>query len=371
MPRDDFNFEYRGRTAESVERRKSKMAAGSFDKIFKSDIPTFKPKEGENHIRILPPTWNTDPDSEEGARWGDGWEIQIHLHYGVGPDRGSYLCLDKMLGKPCSVCDARHDMDEDEKNEIRVSARNVCWIVDRKNEKLGPQVWSMPGSVAKDIANRSKSRDGNPLPIDSPQDGYDVTFNKEGTDIKTKYTSIDVDREPSYLNQDEAIEKKWLQYIVDNPLPEVLEYYESDYIEKVLFGAGKSEGGGRSERAPRERAPAEEPRGGGRRLASEESAGDPPAERAPRGRATASEEPPFEGGRRVAGTRAGETSEPEAGAAPAERAPRGRVREAAEAAPAERTRERAPAREERAPREEPRGSDDAKGRLSSLRRSVK
>ena len=86
-------FKYRGkeRTVESVTRR-SRESSGNFESYVLSDVKMFKPKEGENNVRILPPTW------EDVDKWGDGWEIAAHLHYGIGPDNGAYLCLDKMKG---------------------------------------------------------------------------------------------------------------------------------------------------------------------------------------------------------------------------------------------------------------------------------
>ena len=51
-------FVYRGedRTVEDVDRR-SKMKSGLYDSVVMEGVPTFKPREGENTIRILPGTW--------------------------------------------------------------------------------------------------------------------------------------------------------------------------------------------------------------------------------------------------------------------------------------------------------------------------
>ena len=86
-------FKFRGgdRSSEDVTRR-SKMSGGNYDNYLSSDAPFFKAKEGENTVRIMPPTW----DDQE--KWGNGWEIVVWLHRNVGPDNGTYLCLDKMKG---------------------------------------------------------------------------------------------------------------------------------------------------------------------------------------------------------------------------------------------------------------------------------
>ena len=61
-------FVYRGknRSIESVTKA-SKAFANQFDRYLEGeDLHIFKPRDGENNIRILPPTWD-DMD-----KWGDG-----------------------------------------------------------------------------------------------------------------------------------------------------------------------------------------------------------------------------------------------------------------------------------------------------------
>ena len=58
MPRDrdsdsSTGFKYRKRTSESVSRR-AKQSSGAYDSFLPSDVVMFKPREGENVIRILP-----------------------------------------------------------------------------------------------------------------------------------------------------------------------------------------------------------------------------------------------------------------------------------------------------------------------------
>src|SRR5690348_3144844 len=137
MGRDRERFEYRGRerTTEDVSRR-SRESGGSMDGYLRSDVQMFKAQEGDCAVRILPGTWDVE-------KYGNGWEIPIFLHYNVGADNGAYLCLDKMKGEKCPVCEARRDaVDEEEARELKPSKRFLCYVIDRDNEKAGPQVWS-------------------------------------------------------------------------------------------------------------------------------------------------------------------------------------------------------------------------------------
>lgn len=230
-------FVYRGRdrTVEDVTRR-SQQKGGNYDGILLPDVVKLKVKEGENEHRILPPTW------EDVEKYGTGWEVQIQVHYNIGPDRGMFLCLDKMKGEPCPICEARRTAaDDEEADALRPSTRALCWDIDRNNEKAGPQIWDMPLTLFRDINARSIDKKTNAvICIDDPEEGYDLSFNREGTDMRTKYTAVEVSRDPSPVHDDQKIQDKWLNYIQDHPLPDVLCYQDADYIEKVLSGRASS-----------------------------------------------------------------------------------------------------------------------------------
>lgn len=245
-------FKYRGdkRSVESVH-RKSKQSGGLYDSYIVSDAPMLKIKEGDTTLRILPPSW----DEADDKVWGDGWDIGIWVHFSVGPDGGTYLCLDKMRGEMCPICDARRDADDDdERNQLKPSWRALAWVIDRDNEKAGPQVWSMPVSLFREINLRSIDKKHNtPIPIDHPDEGYDITFAREGTGIKTKYEAFEVDRDPSPLHDDEDVQDKWIEYIEKNTLPGILNFYDAEHIEDVLYGrkSGKSGSSDDSDDSPK------------------------------------------------------------------------------------------------------------------------
>ena len=315
-------FVYRGsdRTVESVV-RKSKQAGGLYDSYLASDVQMYKPKEGEACVRILPPTW------EDVEKWGDGWEIGVYIHYSVGPDNGTYLCLDKMKGEPCPVCEARRTItDQDEADQLKPGYRCICWVIDRDNEKAGPMIWSMPISLFRDINARSVDKKSNaPILIDDPEEGYDIIYNREGTGLKTKYTAVEVSREPSPLHDNEKLQARWLDYVTEHPLPDVLNFYDAEHIEKVLFGKTDRRKEAEDETEETETRPSRRGRAEPVEEVAEDEApprrrvgrAEPEAEDRPsrRGRAEPAEEeePPFEENPRAARRRAlldeGEESE--------------------------------------------------------------
>lgn len=234
-------FVYKGRSVESIKKRANQQGGG-FDSYIKDDVPRYKPGDGENIIRVLPPTWIDDDDLVD--KWGDSWGVEIWVHYGIGPDEVTYLCPKKMLGEDCPLCDARSDVQRDDEEAAKALApgkRVGVWLIDRKAQKEGPQFWAMPAfKVEKEIASRSiNKKTGKAILIDDPENGYDVSFNKDGPSERPNYTGVDVDRDPSPLHDKESVQDKWLEYIQNNPLYDVLKFYDFDYIESVYMGKKK------------------------------------------------------------------------------------------------------------------------------------
>lgn len=264
MPKETSRrkFQYAERSEEDV-RRRAKQSSSKYDSIFNKNVPYYTARDGENEIRIVPWIDQGHPDfkalTAEDA-WDNHWGISVMIHRNVGPLKGTYLCLDKMKGEPCPICEVWKAEDA---KDLGLSDRVLAWIIDRKNEKAGPQLFNMPLQVSKDISLASDQRGGKGvLRIDSIDEGHDIFFDKEGKDIGTRYKQIEVVKDPSYLHDNEDKQNDWLDFIMDNCLPDLLNYYEADYLEKLLSGQiekddddegserGSDRGSSRSSRRP-------------------------------------------------------------------------------------------------------------------------
>ncbi|MNK77762.1 hypothetical protein D3C87_973750 [compost metagenome] len=223
-------YRYEARSAEDTKKRAS-MGANDFDKIVKDHIKMWKPNDGDNRIRLLPPTW------AKAKHYG----YDVFVHYGVGPDRQSYLDLQKMQGEPDPITEererARRERDPDEKyiKDLDSKRRVGVYLIDRDNEREGVQFWAMPWTVDRDITTVSVDREGGGvLPIDDPEDGYDILFTKKGQKDRTEYTGIQVARRESRLGNAE-----WLDFAVDNPIPDQLLFFPYDHIAKAFGAVGE------------------------------------------------------------------------------------------------------------------------------------
>ena len=244
-------YQYQERSAEDTKARAA-SGANDFDKLLLPHIKMWKPNDGDNRIRIVPPTW------ENAKHFG----YDCHIHYGVGADKGAYLDLDKMKDEADPIAEeyqrARKELDPDNKEDaeylrqLRGTRRDLIYLIDRDHEKEGVQAWFMPFGLGNDVVKLSVDKStGEVLPIDHPEDGYDVEFTKTGKGIGTKYSAPAIARRSSPLGKEE-----WLWYAVDNPLPDQLQFFDYNHIAKAFGGVGAHKEKARSRDDDRDAPPA-------------------------------------------------------------------------------------------------------------------
>jgi hypothetical protein len=229
-------FEYRQRDPSAVQKRSE--GGGNFDSFIKSEVKLFTPHDGDNTIRIVPPTW------DDAQHYG----VDIYVHYNVGPDNEAYACLKEMKGERCPICEERAEAqrkgDTEYADSLKPSRRVGAFIVDRDNEKDGVLLWTMPFTIDRDICKLVQDkRTGEVLAIDSPYEGYDVEFTREGKGQRTKYVGIMIARRSSELGDDD-----WLEYAKNNPIPEIIQYYSYEHIQSKFSGGGAPRDEDRSSR---------------------------------------------------------------------------------------------------------------------------
>lgn len=226
-------FKYISRTKEQIDKR-ARQSGGLKDWFIPEEIKTFTPKEGGkgNIIRALPPTWD---DAEH-------YGYDAYIHFGVGGENSAYLCLKKMKNERCPICEElaraqKEKMSEEYIKSLDATKRVLMYIIDRKNEDDGPLLWSAAWTLDKDIAKRSKDkRTGKYRELDNIDKGYDIIIDREGAGLKTKY-SVEIDSEPSVLGDNS---EEWLDFITNNPIPDILVYFDYDHIKEAFEAGGVS-----------------------------------------------------------------------------------------------------------------------------------
>ena len=220
-------FNYQQRSPESIAKRAS---GNNWIGWAKDEFTTYKVRK-ENHIRILPPTW-ANPQH---------YGLDLWLHYSVGPQKGTIICLWKMAGQACPVCEAHARAEASgrpDANELKPTRRVVVWMIDRNFEKEKGEVkaflWDMPATkVDTEIAIICKDREtGQLFYIDDPEHGYDVFFNKEGEKLQTDYKGFTLSRRES------SVDQRYIDYIVANPIPNTLQWRTYEEVKAIFEGAG-------------------------------------------------------------------------------------------------------------------------------------
>lgn len=191
-----------------------------FDEIGKGDrkfiintsVPILKLREGDNCIRILPPT---------ASRTGQFFGLKIYVHNTVGINKDSFLCVDKMdwirnktdLIK-CIICSegrkAKVAGASDEEIREFIPYRKFLFnVVDMDKPHEGIKVWIAPSSVVDDIMilcldKRTKSFKD----ISSPQNGQNIYITREGQGVRTKYKGIQLE-DPSPIARPEWLDQMY------------------------------------------------------------------------------------------------------------------------------------------------------------------
>ena len=237
VAKKERGFNYQKRTKDDLKER-ANMKGGNYDTYIKPKFKQWKPKDGKNLIRILPPTW------DDAKHYG----LDIFVNFSIGADNQAYLSLSKHGKGDDPLAEARReaqrDGDKDLAKALNPSQRILYWIIDRNDEDEGPLLWASPFTFDKSLSNLCIDEDTKEVIfIDDPAEGCDVRFYKEGTGLTTKYDPSKMKvLKPSTLHEDEGQEQDWLDFIAEHPLPEVLNFYDYDHIKATFDGqAGRKD----------------------------------------------------------------------------------------------------------------------------------
>ena len=218
-------FQYRQRTPDAWNKRANQQGS-NYAGVIQDRFNVFGAKEGENAIRILPPTW------ENPEHYGH----DIWVHFNVGPEGGTVLCLSRMKHQPCPICEWQAKAEtagREDAKDYKPKRRVAIWLIDKKAEKPedNPAIWTMGWTTDRDISVVCKDRESGQLyMIDHPTAGYDVFFNKSGKGDQTKYIGFSISRRES------SVEQKYLDFVVQNPIPAALLWRTYEEIQFLFEG---------------------------------------------------------------------------------------------------------------------------------------
>jgi len=198
-----------------------------FDTYLDSSIELFKPIEGTNKIRIVPPyDFRTDfPKDIFNGRLG----LKVFAHSWVTPAQDSYLCNKIMKGEKCPFCEAflkYKQVDYERAKQYRPRPRILVWLLDYNMDVPKLKLWLMPPTVVSSILEVAYDDDLNKYtPLLNLEDGHIVRFvvSKEGN--YNKYSGFKLLR-PEPINEHQLAGMK--------PYTEILKYYDYEYMKERM-----------------------------------------------------------------------------------------------------------------------------------------
>jgi len=233
---------------EAIKARAKQIDSGGSDraaflntaKLGELGIDKYKVTE-KNWICIIPP-------KDETAYYG----MPLEVHYRIGAAGDTFLCLERMFGKPCPICDERNrlyaegDVEKSIVKPLFPSRRCLFLVVDYRSEETrqkGIQLFDAPFGVEQGAKKVSTNkRTGEVGDISDPDIGKVLYFDCENPGKPTaKYDGYDVeDRER--LNQE------WLDSVVD--FSEILIVPTTEEVAESFLGGVSNSGKGTSEPEP-------------------------------------------------------------------------------------------------------------------------
>lgn len=198
------------KTATEAERDVAIKARSSRGLAYvKGDIEIFTPIDGDNQIRIVPPL----SEDDHATLWG----LEVWAYY---LNNQSFLSS-KTLKKADTDPIADHffklrQSDPESAKTFRGVKRHLMFILDLNDDKEQLKLWAAPPTLVDEFIRLSKNRrTGQLIPLEDPKDGRIIFFTKTGTGIGTKYTGVEVGREPYPLDEALADELDTFESLLD------------------------------------------------------------------------------------------------------------------------------------------------------------
>ena len=175
------------------EERKNTLESRGVNKVpyLKKDFPVFFPREGDNEVRLVPPL----ADDEHCGVLG----FQVWTYFILGRSWIAPNAFDKEIRNP--LVDKYQQLKQVDETKAKVfmgTRKTFLFVLDiaetDKNKLL--KLWAAGKTVMDSLVHLSKDRKtGALIPIEDPEKGRIVYFNKQGKGLQTQYLNFDLDDE--------------------------------------------------------------------------------------------------------------------------------------------------------------------------------
>ena len=220
------------------QQKESAANSSGFVGVLKDGIPVWKCGEGKHKIDILPFTvGKKHPTLPAGSA---AYKLDLFSHYGVGVNNDTYICMNKMFKKFCSICEHKSelqqsgDADADQIKKLKPSHNTLYNIIcydTPEEERKGVQVWMVNNwFMESKLMAIAEDESGEPIQFPDPDDGKRITFTRKGTGkANTQYLGHKL------VDRDYKISDKLLNSTFT--LDEIIVIPKEEDVEQAFFGA--------------------------------------------------------------------------------------------------------------------------------------
>lgn len=227
-------------------------------KLDRLGISQYKTENGPNAIRIISPRFEK---YDQLPYFGK----KVYIHTKIGADESTFVCLRKMYGEPCPVCEQYEKMkeknpDDEALKDLAPKLRYLFLVVDIKSkdtEAKGLRWYDAPVVVNDNIAELSQDRRKGIIDPSDPDDGRDIEFTRSGSGLGTKYKGF-------RFYEADPIPDAWMDDVPED-FEEILKKPSYEEVAQEVNGVaprsrGSDEEGGSRRRRSRDDAPKDEGR---------------------------------------------------------------------------------------------------------------
>ena len=135
--------------------------------------------------------------------------------------------------------------DAENAKQMSVKEQWLFYLLDRKSDQRDKAVaWSVSKMQDDEIVDAARGFNNEVIFPDHPDGGYDLRFRKiflNPRDPKTaRYSGYQFARDPSPITDDPRAVEEILSWLEAHPLPEMIKFYDADYMERQLMGMAQA-----------------------------------------------------------------------------------------------------------------------------------
>lgn len=192
-------------------------------------IGVLKLKAGNHTVDVIP---YLAGDKDPNCQLGDPtYVLAIWVHFNVGPQNDSYICMAKNYNKPCAVCDfiregMKRGLPKSELDKLKVKERALYYVIcydNTEEERKGLQIWNAPhfkmqrylNELSK-VPERQGVKVGGHISFTDPDEGKTVCFKIVGEKESTDYIAH------RFLDRDYVIPDNILELASNNPIDKLI-----------------------------------------------------------------------------------------------------------------------------------------------------